>query len=429
MSAVTLELALLLGLLGVWMAIEGLLHLSAALLRPSFQWLIGSRDVTPAIDPTLVRQYVERSFDPELGWARAPGTTGCDVTPDGPAHFRIDHEGCRANPGFEGAPSNIAAFGDSFTFCRLVGDQATWPHLLSTILKTNVRNFGVGNYGIDQAVLRFERELPHLDSNIIIMGIVPETIARIHSYWKHYFEYGNVLAFKPRFTLAAGRLVHHASAMQKAEDFATYTDKLPRIQALDPFYDRKFRRDLFRFPYLFALVARWRRHAPILFHLIAGQIFGHRESRRRKAFAIVMKENARATAVLYRNENATALLRAIVTRFAERCAKDGRTPLLAVLPQLVDLDRRDRGHDDYRQFFADLDALAPVVDFTDLFHRHPHRRSLYIEGPLGPHFSAAGNRLVAETLAARIVELGRRDSALVSAAQDKRGQPTGGLCG
>ena len=124
----------------------------------------------------------------------------------GTVAFHIDQTGARRNPNFEDMPAEAAAFGDSFTFCRLVEDSKTWPHYLSESLVANVLNFGVGNYGLDQAILRLERELPGLDSQIIIMGIVPETMARVQSYWKHFFEYGNILAFKPMFKLEDNEL-------------------------------------------------------------------------------------------------------------------------------------------------------------------------------------------------------------------------------
>ncbi len=90
------------------------------------------------------------------------------------------------------------------------------------MLDNGVDNFGVGNYGFDQALLRLERELPSLECRVVIMGVVPETISRVQSYWKHYFEYGNTLAFKPRFILEGDRLVHHPLTVWKPEDFETY---------------------------------------------------------------------------------------------------------------------------------------------------------------------------------------------------------------
>ena len=67
-------------------------------------------------------------------------------------------------------------------------------------------NFGVGNYGIDQALLRMKREYPKNKTDSVILAIVPETISRIVSIWKHYYEYGNTFGFKPRFILKNNQL-------------------------------------------------------------------------------------------------------------------------------------------------------------------------------------------------------------------------------
>ena len=140
-----------------------------------------------ALTEDLARRHVEKSFDPELGWCRRPGERGTEVTDAGRTAYTVDERGCRRNPGFGTQPATVACFGDSYTFCRLVGDDQTWPHHLSRQLGVNAANFGVGNYGLDQALLRLERELPGLESRVVVMGLVPETIARVLSYWKHYF--------------------------------------------------------------------------------------------------------------------------------------------------------------------------------------------------------------------------------------------------
>jgi hypothetical protein len=49
-----------------------------------------------------------------------------------------------------------------------------------------VGNYRVGNYGLDQSLLRLERELPQLEAEVVVMGVVPETVVRVQSYWKHF---------------------------------------------------------------------------------------------------------------------------------------------------------------------------------------------------------------------------------------------------
>lgn len=368
-------------------------------LRREFQWLIVPADEAPEIPAAVIDGYARQSFDPELGWVRRPCTAGRDVTDRGPVTFHIDERGRRYNPGFGGRPSEVAVFGDSYAFCRLTADDETFPHRLSAMLGTNVLNFGVGNYGLDQAVLRLERELPGLGGRFVVMAVVPETMARIHSAWKHYFEYGNTLAFKPRFVLEGERLVLVPSAIQRAEDLASYQRELGRVRALDPFYRSKFRRDVLGAPHLWHLARRLPRHGPILLHLLRGRLTGDRAAARRRAFSVIMRENTRAAADLYARPECRALLRALVARFAAACRRARRVPLLVVLPQPVDLEWIERRGDYYGAFWASLGERCSVLDLTRRFLAHPRRSELYVGGALGPHVSAEGNRMIAESLA------------------------------
>ncbi|MEV0637662.1 hypothetical protein AB0I77_22435 [Streptomyces sp. NPDC050619] len=399
--------ALLVGSLALlaWAAVEAAAWLLIRWHRPFFPWLITPRDAAPDIPADVVAAHAARSFDAELGWCRRPGEQANETTEQGTVGFRIDERGRRANPGFEELPPAVACFGDSFTFCRLVDDDRTWPHHLSRETGRVTANYGVGNYGLDQALLRLERELPALEADTVLMGVVPETIARVHSAWKHYFEYGNTLAFKPRFTLAAdGALVHHPPAVTRPEDYAHYRMHLDRIQRLDPFYRRKFRQDLLRLPYMPRLVRRTRRHLPILWYLSVHRLLGRPEAAFRRAFQVVLHANSRVGNALYREEEATRLLRVLVERFAHVCRDTGKRPVLVVLPQPTDLPatRSSRARD---RFFASLAGTLPVVDLTADFRAHPAPSLLYVHGRLGPHASDEGNRLIARVVGAHLEQL------------------------
>jgi hypothetical protein len=387
------------GLFGLLLAVELTLAFMYGILKPRFQWLITPEDEVPEFPPELIEKYAKTSFDPNLGWARQANTTGVDTTPAGAVHFSINAEGCRTNPGFDGMDSRVVAFGDSFTFCRLVGDGLTWPHKLSRLLNTNVRNFGVGNYGFDQALLRMEAELPQLSAEVVIIGVVPETIARVQSYWKHYFEYGNTLAFKPRFTLEKDDLVLHPTAVQQPEDFASIHLRLDQVRELDHFYDLKFRRDMIRRPYLWHLLANWRRQGSILGHLTWGLITGNMDSGWRRAFNVVIASNARWTAALFREPAARNLLAALIERYASVCHQAGRKPILLVTPQPIDFADIDAERADFSAFFKEMGKYLPVLDMSEQFRTHEDRASLYVDGVLGPHVSARGNDVIAEALA------------------------------
>lgn len=371
-------------------------------LRSEFQWLTTKADIAPKMDEALVEKYISGSFDPDLGWVRKPGTGGVDQTENGPAAFTVDKHGARMSPGPENIQPSVAVFGDSYAFCRLVTDEQTWPHQLGQLLKKKTVNFGVGNYGLDQACIRMERELARASYDVVVMCVVPETMSRIHSYWKHYFEYGNILAFKPRYTLEGERLVHHGPAVSKPEDFQTYQQRLKEIQNLDGFYRSKFHKDILCFPYSWKLIRRWWRHIPIIWHLILGRATGQRDAAAKRAFDVVLRNNARETARLYASEAARLLLSGLARNFMKIARSANAEPMLVIVPQPVDLQRRWNGNNDYGEFFEQLAKDIPVIDMTEKFLAAPDAKGLYVEGDLGPHVNEHGNHIIAQAVAEKV---------------------------
>src|SRR3989339_603174 len=207
----------LLALAVILVLVEVGLFLIVSLQRRSFPWLITKRDELPTFDSRALQKFMDYSFDPHLGWVRRPDSSGIENGQKGPITFHIDSVGSRANT-FEKSPPVIAAFGDSYAFCRQVEDDETWEAQLSRQEGFGVLNFGVGNYGVDQALLRYEGMTLPDTVRVVVMGFVPETICRIQSYWKHYLEFGNTFAFKPRFIIdSEGRLTLLENLVRSAE--------------------------------------------------------------------------------------------------------------------------------------------------------------------------------------------------------------------
>ncbi|MEX2602136.1 MAG: hypothetical protein WD355_10835, partial [Balneolaceae bacterium] len=245
----TLFLAVILAVAGL----ELLLILLVHHYRKQFQWLITKQDELPQLDREGLAKFFAKSYDPELGWVRRPNTTGTERGKGGPITFHIDELGSRKSHA-AGEPK-LAAFGDSYTFCRQVEDSETWEAYLSEESGNKVLNFGVGNYGADQAVMRYLRtELP--DSvDVVVLGFVPETLCRVHSHWKHYLEFGNTFAFKPRYMVGEkGELTLSENPMKSEEQFQEIEELIPQLAERDFFYRRKFRALQFRFPYTASFV-------------------------------------------------------------------------------------------------------------------------------------------------------------------------------
>ena len=161
--------------------------------------------------PNFSKSHIQRfqTWDKDLGWCNLPNHTKLDRSdrllkyqkiPSGLAVINTDKKGSR-QCFYPSGKSEISFYGDSYIMCRDVQDNETIPWYLGEIRKTRVANYGVGNYGLDQALLRLKRDYQHERSEIVILAAVSITMARCCSVYRHYLEPGNFFALKPRFKI------------------------------------------------------------------------------------------------------------------------------------------------------------------------------------------------------------------------------------
>ncbi len=380
-------------------------------LHKDFQWLITEKDEYPRFDKKALKKFFKNSFDQELGWVRKPNSKGIENGIHGNIEFHIDANGSRKNTIKKSV--SVVSFGDSYTFCRQVEDNQTWQVFLSKKLNRKVLNFGVGNYGIDQALLYYKRQSLPPSTKIVILGFVPETICRIQSYWKHYLEFGNTFAFKPRYTLNNNNLVLHNNPIKKINDFDSIVEIIESIKNTDRFYKTKFRHVQFRFPYLIKFFVNFKRNVILLFLLIKKLIFNIFKASNttidNDPFSKIMIDNIKDAHSMYQDEDALELLEAILLEFRDEAYKRGHQPLVLVMPQLIDLKIIDKlGINPYEKFFDQLNKKIPVLDITKYMDKKVIG-NLYAEDVYGGHFSVYGNELVADKLQDYLIKMGEHE--------------------
>ena len=96
------------------------------------------------------------TFDKYCGWDRKPKSSGYEILKNGQKNkFVISPDGYRGAP--RSSYAKISVFGDSFAFCRYVSDNQTWESFLEKKIKSQVLNYGVGNFGIDQSYFKYKK--------------------------------------------------------------------------------------------------------------------------------------------------------------------------------------------------------------------------------------------------------------------------------
>jgi hypothetical protein len=141
-----------------------------------------------------------------LGWSPRPDAASAD------GMYRYNTQGIRSpNPAFSPAAAEgvlrIALFGDSFTHGDDVPIEVSFGQVLEKQLNeagipAEVLNFGVGGYGIDQAMLRYREHGAAFAPDLVILGFAPENLKRNLNLLRPLYDPRSGLPFaKPRFIL------------------------------------------------------------------------------------------------------------------------------------------------------------------------------------------------------------------------------------
>ena len=151
------------------------------------------------------------TYDDVMGWTLGPNRKSANGL------YYSSAEGIRA-PG-EGvsfaktsSKTRIVLVGDSFTFGDNVAYEESWGHLLEKTLgpEFEVLNFGVTGYAVDQAYLRYEKDVLPWHPKLVIFGFTSDDVERsmrlYHSAMTSREGWGEFPFAKPRFILRDGAL-------------------------------------------------------------------------------------------------------------------------------------------------------------------------------------------------------------------------------
>ena len=198
------------------------------------------------------------NYDANLGWepspkAMAPGSiySGIDTnnssTEKGKVKYIINDDGSRWQPASKGVLNGpyVEFFGDSTVFCSGNNHDETFQYYLEALYGLGpCKNFGVGNYGLDQAYLRAKKRMK--GNGIAVLYLPLPYLYRLGVVYKHYNELGNSWAVKPRFILDNGEsdleLIPRPFKKRKellnlpayAQYFRSYDNFYPKFKIMAP---------------------------------------------------------------------------------------------------------------------------------------------------------------------------------------------------
>ena len=390
-------------------SIEIFFFLISLNIRKQFQWFITkNRDLDLKFKKDLVYKFKKNSYDTSLGWVPKSNSSKVEFIKSAGeikkkfkiVKYNFSEYGQRKNT-YKPKKKYISTFGDSFVFCKHVNDKDTWQNFLSKKTKSNVINFGVNNYGIDQSLLRYSLIKKNLNTKIVIIGFVPETITRIKSKWKQFYEYGNILGFKPSYRINKNnKLIWEKNPLKNTNillDNIKLKNLISKLKKQDYWYKSKFSKDLIRFPYSYSFFKNLNRNLKklinyIFFWLTDNNVY------QENAWNVVLEENQKVIKNCYNNKTDTNLLKKIIQKFIKDIEKEKSIPIIVIFPYKIDvLEHKKYKKNYYTDFFKEFEKKVNCIDLTEIISslRTKELNKFYHSNFFGSHFTPNGNRFCA----------------------------------
>jgi hypothetical protein len=243
------------------------------LARPSLEGeVLGKQELVPKNWHTVAhrnRQLLNEAgerltylvYDDRLGWTVGPNRRSANGL------YYSSSEGLRASGegiSFAGPTrqTRIALVGDSFTFGEDVAYEDTWGFLLEKALgeEFQVLNFGVGSYGLDQALLRYREDVRAWNPKIVILSLISADVRRTMSVYPFIAAPHWQIPFsKPRLILRDGVLTElNAPALPPQAIFSKETiSELPFLEYDGGYHRSQWSQDAAHVSYLARAVMTW----------------------------------------------------------------------------------------------------------------------------------------------------------------------------
>ena len=321
------------------------------------------------------QSYLEKAFDPLLGWDNRPSSAREQVNSVGEAwRMSFAADGARAD-GLPDTPLLATSYGDSFTQCSEVNDDETWQVFLERSLRRDVKNFGVGAFGTGQALHKFKRHVAQgLVAPVSVLAIYEENIGRVVTSYNPFYQrrHGIGLGFKPSFQPGRnGAVRERPNLYDDPEKSLEELRALAKAQAGDDFWGARM----------------LRLGLPATLEVLRGLVLGLDELEPGKPFP------------LWQRDEGLAVMHHLVDDFRRTARGAGSLPLVLFIPHNRSLERP--GPPSYAAFMDQLRERHDDLVLVDV-NAQDFERERFNVAPYQGHASPYGNQVIARALEAAL---------------------------
>lgn len=351
--------------------------------------ILSEKDRFPIISNELIEKFNSFYFD--LGWVNKKNTIKKELSQGKEITYTYNNIGARSMGNIDLKEAMISTYGDSYCLSREVMDNKTWQYFLSGQLDTNVINFGVGNYGLDQSLLRLKKEYLTNPTKIVIMAITPYTITRVTSVWKHFSEFENLLAVKPRYIVQDNKLKFIPNILKNKEDLKDIKQHQDFFNKYDE-HISYFNEHVYTFPFIFSFI---KSPYPLLKSINAKFMMLFKKLKFPK-IALWFSNKYFLPEINYREKlfiKNKKLLKLLIEEYITFAKENDFMPVLLMLPTIEDVryyKRTDTIY--YDAFLKSISDNLLTLDFMDFLAKEESSiGSYYIDDYWGGHYSPLGN--------------------------------------
>jgi hypothetical protein len=364
--------------------------------------IVSPKDFFPKIPESLINKF--NSFDSKLGWVNKKNTVKKEPSQGKEIIYTYNKIGARSIGDIDCKESLISTYGDSYCLSREVKDNETWQYHLSNKINTNITNFGVGNYGLDQSLLRLKEEYKNNPTKTVIMAITPYTITRITSVWKHFSEFENILAVKPRFIVKNNKLELIQNIIKEKESLLNiekYKDELCKYDE----HIEYFNNHIYSFPFIFSFI---KKPMPLI-RTVNAKLSSLFRRIRFPRIAYFFLDKYFLPEIIYRKklfEKNKFLLELLVQDYIKYSKINNFDPILLILPTIEDVKYYKKTNDKYYNNLLIKNKDLKTLDFMDILSAENKKiGDLYVDSYWGGHYSALGNLKLANYLEEQLHEI------------------------
>jgi hypothetical protein len=373
--------------------IEVILILVIKLLKfKKIAWIITKEDEFPIFSEEKRKKFLERTFDKNLGWNWKPNSIHKEIINSKKNKIFFGKYAERKNDEFKeyNYSNQFASFGDSFVFCRYSKNKDTWQSQLSKLGSYNGLNFGVGNYGLDQIYLKYKKTKIPKNIKTIYIGFVPETLSRCLCSWKHYHEFNNIYAFKPKYRFYKNSFELLNNPIKNENSFLEINKIIRNLRENEFFYNNKFLKYQLTFPYFFSILKNLNYNFKLFFFSFLKILKIDSD----KIYDFIIEKNCIKNDFYFMKDSNIKLITHLMHLFKKQSMKKKHKIIFLVFPQKFDLKLKNPN---YKKQISRLKKKYKIIDFTDIFNKYKISK-IYLPGKYGGHLTRYGNKLVAQTI-------------------------------